>query len=131
MPRDHHPTEVAEAFLARPTIAGSLADIGRRRFIADEIAYRERLHQQPDADELAYRRRLAAELERATERTRTQAERYGDFIATSRPPIATQTVRRFLAECAVEVSETIVRFRDGSEIHRADGSLGPVAPPKR
>ncbi len=27
-----------------PGEPGSLADIGRRRFIADELAYRERLH---------------------------------------------------------------------------------------
>ena len=48
-----------------PGEPGSLADIGRRRFIADEIAYRERLHPEPNADELAYRARLRAELDRA------------------------------------------------------------------
>jgi hypothetical protein len=48
-----------------PGEPGSLADIGRRRFIADELADRERLHPEPNADELAYRARLRAELDRA------------------------------------------------------------------
>jgi hypothetical protein len=48
-----------------PGEPGSLADIGRRRFIADELAYRERLHPQPDADELAYREQLRAQLDRS------------------------------------------------------------------
>ncbi len=60
---------------------------------------------------------------------KTQAERFGDFIASSRPPIATGTVRRFLGENAIDITETTVRFRDGSEIQRADaGSLGTNEP---
>ncbi len=59
---------------------------------------------------------------------RTQAERFSDFMADSLrhgPWIATGTVRRYLDDYAVEVAETVVRFRDGSEIQRADaGSLG-------
>jgi hypothetical protein len=62
--------------------------------------------------------------------TKTQAERFDDFMAASRPPIATGTVRRFLDEHALEVTADVVRFRDGSEIQRADGSLAPE-PPKR
>ena len=42
----------AAMFSGKP---GSLADVGRRRFIADEIAYRERLHLEA---ELAYREQL-------------------------------------------------------------------------
>ena len=54
---------------------------------------------------------------------KTRAERFADFMAASRPPIATGTVRRFLAEHAVEITGQLVRFDDGSEIQRADGSL--------
>ncbi len=43
-----------------PGEPGSLADIGRRRFIAEELAYRERLHPEPDEQERAYRARLIA-----------------------------------------------------------------------
>ena len=48
-----------------PGEPGSLADIGRRRFIADELADRERLQPELNADELAYRARLRAEFDRA------------------------------------------------------------------
>ena len=48
-----------------PGEPGSLADIGRRQFLRDELAYREQLHPEPDDAELAYRARLTAELERA------------------------------------------------------------------
>jgi hypothetical protein len=41
-----------------PGEPGSLAHVGRRRFIADEIAYRERLHPKADKAELAYREQL-------------------------------------------------------------------------
>jgi hypothetical protein len=39
------------------------------------------------------------------------------------PPHARGTAQRFLAEHAVEITENVVRFRDGSPIQRADGSL--------
>jgi hypothetical protein len=48
-----------------PGEPGSLADIGRRRFLEDGLAYRERLHPEPDERERAYRARLIAESERA------------------------------------------------------------------
>ena len=54
---------------------------------------------------------------------KTNAERFGDFMAASRPPIATGTIRRYLAEHAVKVTDDVVRFRDESSIERADGSL--------
>ena len=44
-----------------PGEPGSLADLGRRRFIEDELANRERLHPEPDERERAYRARLIAE----------------------------------------------------------------------
>ncbi len=43
-----------------PGEPGSLADIGWRRFIADELAHRERLHPNPSQAELAYRAQLLA-----------------------------------------------------------------------
>jgi hypothetical protein len=48
-----------------PGEPGSRADIGRRRFLLDEIESRARLHPLPSAAELAYRQRLADELDRA------------------------------------------------------------------
>lgn len=59
-------------------------------------------------------------------RKKNQAERFADFMADSAahgPLIARGTVRRFLAEYAVEIRNDVVRFADGSEILRADGSL--------
>jgi hypothetical protein len=38
-------------------------------------------------------------------------------------PIALGMARRFLDEHAVEITADVVRFRDGSEIARADGLL--------
>jgi hypothetical protein len=46
-----------------PGEPGSRADIARRRFLREELAYRERLHPNPDADEIAYRARLRAEID--------------------------------------------------------------------
>jgi hypothetical protein len=60
---DTHPATPQPATF--PGEPGSLADIGRRRFITNELADRERLHPEPNADELAYRARLRAELDRA------------------------------------------------------------------
>jgi hypothetical protein len=62
-----------------------------------------------------------------------QAERFADFMAESAqhaPPDARGTAKRFLDEHAVEITPDVVRFRDGSEIQRADGSLG-TEPPKK
>jgi hypothetical protein len=56
----------------------------------------------------------------------TQADRFADFMAGSAAhdlPIARGTVRRYLAEHAVEITGDVVRFADGSSIERADGSL--------
>jgi hypothetical protein len=58
--------------------------------------------------------------------SRTQAERFANVMADSLKqglPIALGTARRFLDEHAVEITADVVRFRDGSEIARADGSL--------
>ena len=57
---------------------------------------------------------------------KTQADRFADFMSDSAahgPPIARGTVRRCLAEHAVEITGDEVRFADGSSIKRADGSL--------
>jgi hypothetical protein len=62
----------------------------------------------------------------------TQAERFANFMADSAahgPPIARGTARRALDEHAVEITAGVVRFRDRSEIQRADGSL--VEPVKK
>jgi hypothetical protein len=54
---------------------------------------------------------------------KTQAERFGDFMASSRPPIAQGTVRRYFDSFAIEITGTVDRFHDGSDIRRVDGSL--------
>ncbi len=59
------PIETPAPSAAYPGEPGSRADIGRRQFLRDELAYRERLHPEPDEAELAYRARLTAELELA------------------------------------------------------------------
>ncbi len=54
------------------------SELGRRRFIEDELAYRERLHPEPDEGELAYRARLIAErdlLARSADATRETGRR--------------------------------------------------------
>jgi hypothetical protein len=59
-------------------------------------------------------------------KNRTQADRFADFMLDSAahgPPIARGTVRRYVAEHAVEITGDVVRFADGSEIQRADGPL--------
>jgi len=56
----------------------------------------------------------------------TQADRFAAFMADSIRhglPIALGMARRFLDEHAVEITADVVRFRDGSEIARADGLL--------
>jgi hypothetical protein len=57
---------------------------------------------------------------------KTQADRFGDFMATQIAQggaVAKGTVRRYLDQHAEFIGADVVRFRDGSEIQRADGSL--------
>ena len=57
---------------------------------------------------------------------KTQADRFADFMSDSAahgPPIARGTVRRYLAEHAVEITGDEVRFADGSNALTAHSTL--------
>ena len=54
---------------------------------------------------------------------KTKAEKFADFMAASRQPIAIGTVNRYLKENAIEITADVARFSDGSSILRADNSI--------
>jgi hypothetical protein len=63
----------------------------------------------------------------------TEAERFARFIEDSIAhggAVAKGTVRRYLDQHAEFIGDDVVRFRDGSEIQRADKSLA-TEPPKK
>lgn len=76
--RERAAARTTPAAPCNPGEPGSLADLGRQRFIEDELANRERLHSEPDERERAYRARLIAErdlLARAAEAARESGRR--------------------------------------------------------